>query len=839
MTLNRSVSTPILAAFLLLGVVITGNALVGLWGVQRLAETSRRVGNDLAPLSQVAMQVVVHSAKAGEAIEMFSATHDIDALDASLDEIDTADGYVAALAEGGETPVATIAPVADEALKALVARAHDQLYDVRLAVENRLAAEFDEFGPSSDSALTFREDIAALDTMLSSLLAEDGPADTTPARLALHRVRAAIATAARALFDVLVKLDPDLDTTPVTAAFGTAAQELRGAAQAFRTLPLEDATAALGQLTEDAAWILESHVETLHRRAALRRDYDIAYAALAGTTGEMVARVDSLTARGIDDVAAVETITRAAALVGGALMALVATGVYLLVRRRIVHRLRSLARVLDELSTPDAEVHLPRWTGADELGLLRDQVVAFKEGRDEIARMQREQQAHLDQLAEKEAQARAAATDLAARKAEAERAAGAMAERQNRREAMIAELGTVVGSVAAGDLGRRLSLDWDDNQLDRLAAGVNGLVDTIETVFDHANHAIGEIAAANLDIDVAGELGGVFGAFQQMIGTTALRLSGVVREIAAAGRDVSAGSDDITEIARNLAEENATQAQTVSQIASAVDQINATVAANAATARAARGDADSAATLAAAGSADVESTIAAVRQIAESSAEIVAFLNEIESIAFQTNLLALNASVEAARAGEAGKGFAVVASEVRGLSHKTAQAAEHIKRIIDRAGADIGRGVDLVEQTGRQIGTIHGAIVALSARIADVDRASEEQAGAVESVATAIARIDTAVQSGVARAQTCDAAAAALSTGARRLSDLVAAFRLAPEAAAQKTPETALDRAADKVGPGIAHGRADRTVSPSWAGPSARARPPGDRTSPIKGRLAS
>ena len=67
MTLNRSVSTPILAAFLLLGVVITGNALVGLWGVQRLAETSRRVGNDLAPLSQVAMQVVVHSAKAGEA----------------------------------------------------------------------------------------------------------------------------------------------------------------------------------------------------------------------------------------------------------------------------------------------------------------------------------------------------------------------------------------------------------------------------------------------------------------------------------------------------------------------------------------------------------------------------------------------------------------------------------------------------------------------------------------------------------------------------------------------------------------------------------------------------
>ena len=91
MKLSASVSTPILAAFLLLALVITGNAVVGLWGVRQLSEMSRRVGSALAPQSQVAMQVVVHSSKAGEAIEMFSATHDMDVLDVSLDEIDTAD----------------------------------------------------------------------------------------------------------------------------------------------------------------------------------------------------------------------------------------------------------------------------------------------------------------------------------------------------------------------------------------------------------------------------------------------------------------------------------------------------------------------------------------------------------------------------------------------------------------------------------------------------------------------------------------------------------------------------------------------------------------------------
>ena len=219
----------------------------------------------------------------------------------------------------------------------------------------------------------------------------------------------------------------------------------------------------------------------------------------------------------------------------------------------------------------------------------------------------------------------------------------------------------------------------------------------------------------------------------------------------------------------------------------------ATVAANANSARAAKADADNAAQQAATGSADIDRTIDAVRQIAESSTEIVAFLDEIESIAFQTNLLALNASVEAARAGDAGKGFAVVASEVRGLSHKTAKAAEHIKEIIDRSGENIGRGVELVEKTGQQIGTVHKAISGLTERIAAVDQASNEQAGAVESVAGAITRIDAAVRSGADMAKTCDTAAGSLSAEARRLSDLVAAFRLPPKERDMGQPGVASD----------------------------------------------
>lgn len=779
MTKRTSVSTPILAAFLALGLVVAGNSVFGFWAVGRLAQTSRHVGDELAPLSQVAMAVVVHSAKAGEAIEMFSATHDMDVLDISLAEIDVADGFVSALADGGETAVATIAPVTDPALRDLVLAAKDQLYAFRLAVENRLASEFDEFGPASDSAKTFREDFAALDASFDSLLAPGGPAETTAARSALLEARLAMTNASRALFDLLIKLDPDLDSAPVAASFETARSELAKAAMVTGAPPLEAERDALATLADDAAWILDSNRDALRYRAQLRRDYDAAYGALTRTTGAMVERIDALGDAGIAEVARVETAATLASLAGALLIGAVTSAVYLLIRLRVVRRLRGLARVLSELNDAEAEVRLPDWTARDELGLLRERVVAFMAGRDEIARMQNQQAMHLAQLEVKEAEARAAAADLADQKSDAERIACDMAERQRRREAMIADVGDVVGAVAAGNLGRRLAVDWHDDQLDRLATAVNGLVDTIEHVFDGANHAIREIAEANLAVTAASDLGGVFGAFQEMIGTTAVRLSAVIREIAAAGVEVSAGSDELKEIARGLAHENATQAQTVSQIASAIGQINSTVAANAETARAARDDADSAARQAATGSADIDRTIGAVRKIAESSAEIVAFLNEIESIAFQTNLLALNASVEAARAGTAGKGFAVVAAEVRVLSHKTAQAADRIKEIIQRSEEHIDRGVELVEKTGHQIGTVHGAITALTERIAAVDRASSEQADTVRSVAEAMSRIDAAVQSGAQRAMACDRAAGALSSEAQKLSGLVAAFRLA------------------------------------------------------------
>lgn len=77
-------------------------------------------------------------------------------------------------------------------------------------------------------------------------------------------------------------------------------------------------------------------------------------------------------------------------------------------------------------------------------------------------------------------------------------------------------------------------------------------------------------------------------------------------------------------------------------------------------------------------SSGVQQTAGMIQRLAEDSQKINGVVSVIHSIAEQTNLLALNAAIEAARAGEMGRGFAVVADEVRNLAKRVQVSTDEI-----------------------------------------------------------------------------------------------------------------------------------------------------------------
>jgi len=118
----------------------------------------------------------------------------------------------------------------------------------------------------------------------------------------------------------------------------------------------------------------------------------------------------------------------------------------------------------------------------------------------------------------------------------------------------------------------------------------------------------------------------------------------------------------------------------------------------------------------------------------------------IDQIAFQTNILSLNAAVEAATAGESGKGFAVVAQEVRNLASRSAEAANEIKAIVEKASQKTTDGKKISDEMINGYTVLNTNINETVELIKKVEFAAKEQEKAITQINSAINEMDKKTQ---------------------------------------------------------------------------------------------
>ena len=282
---------------------------------------------------------------------------------------------------------------------------------------------------------------------------------------------------------------------------------------------------------------------------------------------------------------------------------------------------------------------------------------------------------------------------------------------------------------------------------------------------------------------------------------------------------LNAGSDEVTDAARQisassqqLAEGAANQAASIEETSSSLEEMSSMTRQNADNAGQADAVMQETRGIITKANGSMNQLTASMQEITHTSEETQKIVKTIDEIAFQTNLLALNAAVEAARAGEAGAGFAVVADEVRNLAIRAAEAARNTSDLIEGSVLKIKEGSELVETSNTAFNEVADSTSRVAELISEIAAASKEQAQGIEQVNNAVSDMDKITQQNAAGSEESASAAEEMSAQSEMMKSIIGELVTIIEGASKRSPAAPTDSPAPKQSvKKIEKGRSEQT----------------------------